>query len=114
MAQSQPKRLNKTKKAVISPGQSRAARGLLDISQRDLAEAAGVSLTAVKDFESGARTPRPATLRAMQDALENAGIELIATNGGGPGVRWRDPDHDAKPAPKERRGKNELRAGIDD
>lgn len=82
--------------AVISPGQSRAARGLLDISQRDLAEAAGVSLTAVKDFESGARTPRPATLRAMQDAIEAAGIQLIATNGGGPGVRWRDPDRDAQ------------------
>ncbi len=96
MAQSQPKRLNKSIMAVISPGQSRAARGLLDISQRDLAEAAGVSLTAVKDFESGARTPRPATLRAMQDAIEAAGIQLIATNGGGPGVRWRDPDRDAQ------------------
>jgi len=92
MAVSQPKRLNKSQKAVITPGQLRAARGLLDISQRELADAAGVSLTAIKDFESGARTPRPATLRAMQDAMESAGIVLIPSNGGGQGVRLRDPD----------------------
>ena len=43
-----------------------------------------------------------------------AGVLFIPINGGGQGVRLRDPDHDAKPAPKERRSKNELRAGIDD
>lgn len=89
MASSQSSRLDKTIKAAISPDQSRAARGLLDISQRDLAESAGGSLKAVKDFESGARTPLPATLPAMQDTLEKAGVELIPQNCGGQGVRWR-------------------------
>lgn len=110
MAKSQPKRLNKTIKAVISPGQSRAARGLLDISQRDLAEAAGVSLTAVKDFESGARTPRPATLRAMQDALERAGVELIPQNGGGQGVRWHDAEQTTAVNPETSRRPQASRA----
>lgn len=87
MADSQPKSLNSAQKANISPGQCRAARGLLDISQRQLAEAAGVSLTAIKDFESNSRTPRPATLKAIQDAIERAGIMLIPVNGGGEGVR---------------------------
>jgi len=87
MANSQPKSINAAQKADISPGQCRAARGLLDISQRQLAEAAGVSLTAIKDFESNTRTPRPATLKAIQDAIERAGIMLIPVNGGGEGVR---------------------------
>jgi ribosome-binding protein aMBF1 (putative translation factor) len=85
MASSQSSRLDKTIKAAISPDQSRTARGLLDISHRELAKAAGGSLKAVKDFESGARTPRPAT----QDTLEKAGVELIPQNCGGQGVRWR-------------------------
>lgn len=87
MGKSQPKKLNPAQKAVLSPGQCRAARGLIDISQKDLADAAGVSLTAIKDFESGTRTPRPATLKAIQDAIEGAGVELIPVNGGGEGVR---------------------------
>ena len=89
MADSQPKSFNAAQKADISLGQCRAARGLLDISQRQLAEAAGVSLTAIKDFESNTRTPRPATLKAIQDAIERAGIMLIPVNGGGEGVRRR-------------------------
>lgn len=89
MAQSQPKKINSAQKATITPGQCRAARGLIDISQRALAEAAGVSLTAIKDFEAGTRTPRPATLKAIQDAVEGAGVVLIPVNGGGEGVRRR-------------------------
>lgn len=92
MAHSQPKKFNKAKKVVILPGQCRAARGLLDISQRELAEAAEVSLTAIKDFEAGARSARPATVKAIQNAIEAAGILLIPVNGGGQGVRLREPD----------------------
>lgn len=75
------------KRRHISPGQCRAARGLLNISQRELAEAAEVSLSAIQDFETEARQPRAATLRAIQAALDSAGIELIPLNGGGEGVR---------------------------
>ncbi|WAJ27397.1 helix-turn-helix domain-containing protein [Antarcticirhabdus aurantiaca] len=74
---------------MIFPGQSRAARGLLEWSQTNLAEAAGVSLSTVRDFESGKRTPVPNNLRAMVDALEKAGVILIPENGEGAGVRLR-------------------------
>ncbi|UFN51515.1 helix-turn-helix domain-containing protein [Roseomonas sp. OT10] len=71
------------------PAQTRAARGLVDWSQGRLAEAAGVSLSTVKDFEAGRRQPVPATLSAIRAALEAAGVEFIAENGGGAGVRLR-------------------------
>jgi len=34
-------------------------------------------------------TPIPATLSAIRTALESAGVEFIAENCGGPGVRFR-------------------------
>jgi len=43
----------------------------------------------IADFERGARSPYPRTLEAVQSALEKAGIEFIAENGGGAGVRLR-------------------------
>lgn len=78
----------------ISARQCRAARGLLGISQRDLAEAASVSLSAILDFETETRKPRQATLAALRRAFEDAGVLFISVNGGGQGVRLRDPDHD--------------------
>jgi hypothetical protein len=46
---------------------------------------------AVNRFESGAAEPIPATLAAIQRALEAAGVEFIPENGGGAGVRLRKP-----------------------
>ncbi len=43
----------------------------------------------VVDFERGARTPYPNNLIAIRAALEAAGVEFIAENGGGAGVRLR-------------------------
>lgn len=74
---------------MITPPQSRAARGLLDWSQSDLAEAASVSLSTVRDFEKGRRTPIANNLAAIQAALEAAGVLFIDQNGNGPGVRLR-------------------------
>lgn len=71
------KYMNSNKKRHITPGQCRAARGLLNISQRELAEAAEVSLSAIQDIETEARQPKPATLKAIQEAIETAGVELI-------------------------------------
>ena len=79
-----------TKNVNLSAGQCRAARALLELSQQQLAEAAQVSLGAVRDFETGTRQPRRATLGAIRQALETAGIEFIAPNGGGEGVRRRE------------------------
>lgn len=77
--------------ADISPAQCRAARSLLSWRQDELEEASGVAKKTIADFERGARTPRPATLEAIRATLENAGIEFIDENGGGPGVRLRSP-----------------------
>ncbi len=43
----------------------------------------------VTDFEKGARLPHPNNLAAIRTALEAAGVEFIAENGGGAGVRLR-------------------------
>lgn len=67
----------------MTPEQCRAARGWLAWSQDELAKAAKVGQSTVKDFESGKRTPIQATLAAMQAALEREGIGFSFANEGG-------------------------------
>jgi len=74
---------------MITPAQCRAARGLLDWSQQDLATAATVGLVTVHQLEAGTSRPRIATLDVVRRALERAGVEFIDENGGGAGVRLR-------------------------
>src|SRR5690348_12112039 len=71
----------------MTAAQSRGARGLLSMTQAELADKSGVSLRTIAHFESGERQPIPANLAALRTALEKAGVEFIAENGGGPGVR---------------------------
>jgi transcriptional regulator with XRE-family HTH domain len=78
---------------MITPEQSRAARGLLDWSQQDLAERAAVGIVTVRQFEGRAHQPRRATLDVLKRAFETAGVEFIDENGGGPGVRLRKRIH---------------------
>ncbi len=73
--------------ATITPATCRAARGLVDWTQRQLAEAARVGLSTVKGFEAGTSAPMGNNLRAIQEALEGAGVEFTPENGGGVGVR---------------------------
>jgi transcriptional regulator with XRE-family HTH domain len=72
----------------ITPDQCRGARGLLDMTQSDLASRSGVSLKTVITFESGERRPIRVVMDAIRKALEDAGIEFITENGGGLGVRF--------------------------
>ena len=74
----------------LTPAQSRAARGLLDWSQAQLARAAHLGLSTIRDFEKGRRVPTHNNLRAVAAALEEAGVALIPANGGGPGVRLKN------------------------
>lgn len=71
----------------ISSEQCRGARAMLGWSQDELAKAAKVSRATVVDFERGARVPHPNNLAALLAALEAGGIEFVAANGGGAGVR---------------------------
>jgi len=74
---------------MITPEQCRAARGLLDWSQQDLARAAQVGIVTVRQLEAGSIQPRRATLIVVRRTLEDAGIEFIDENGGGPGLRLK-------------------------
>jgi transcriptional regulator with XRE-family HTH domain len=74
---------------MVTPAQCRAARGLLDWSQQDLAGHAGIGIVTVRQVEAGSTSPRRATLIVLKQAFERAGVEFIDENGGGPGVRLR-------------------------
>lgn len=72
----------------FSPEQCRGARGFLDWTQGKLADAAGVGLSTVKNYEGRLRDTNPANISAMKAAFEKAGIEFVpARNGHGGGVR---------------------------
>lgn len=70
----------------MTNAQIRAARGLLNWTVRQLAEAAGVHRNTISNYETGRYTD-PRTLDAIRAALESAGVEF--TNGDRPGVRLR-------------------------
>jgi transcriptional regulator with XRE-family HTH domain len=73
----------------------RAARALLDIDQRELAQRSGLSLPTIQRMESSGGVVRGNvdSLMKLVDALASAGIELIgegaASHDGGRGVRLK-------------------------
>ncbi len=73
----------------LTKEQSRAARGLIDWSQRQLATAANLGESTVRDFEKGRRAPSINNLTAIRLALETAGVIFVDENGEGPGVRLK-------------------------
>lgn len=70
--------------------QIRAARGLLDWTQRELADRAGISLSTVKRMEAGAGPAQGhgRNIWALQVTFETAGIRFLGPGevGDGPGV----------------------------
>ena len=74
---------------MLNAAQCRAARGLADMSQQQLAEAANVGMSTVRNFEAGRSTPMANNLDALRRALEAVGVIFIPGNGDGPGVRLR-------------------------
>jgi DNA-binding XRE family transcriptional regulator len=61
--------------------QCRAARALLNWTQKELGEKARVSDMTIRQFELGTTNPMRATLDALQRALEKAGVEFIEDDG---------------------------------
>ena len=61
---------------LIYAAQIRAARGLLNWSQGELAERAGVSKQSVTRIENGMADPRFSTMTALNEAIRSAGVEL--------------------------------------
>jgi predicted transcriptional regulator len=80
---------------MITAAQIRAARALLGMDQRRLAEAAGLSLPTIQRMEAsdGQVRGNVDSLVKVIDALEKAGVELIGegmtSSGGGRGVRLK-------------------------
>lgn len=65
----------------ISPEQIRAARGLLNWRQYDLAKACGLSAKAVNQLECGKTIPRSSSLRLVREALAGAGVVFLGSSG---------------------------------
>jgi len=82
---------------VITSFQMRAARALLGIDQRTLAELAGVSLPTIQRMEASTGNVRGVveTLIKVVEAFDRAGVELIGeqarSDSGGRGVRLKEP-----------------------
>jgi len=82
---------------VITAGQLRASRALLDIDQRTLAERSGLSLPTIQRMEASGGVIRGNvdSLMKLVAALDALGIDLISDNapsqGGGRGVRLKRP-----------------------
>src|SRR3954466_2074486 len=74
----------------------RAARALLGLDQKDLAELSGVSLPTIQRMEASEGNVRGVvdTLMKVVDAFDRAGIELIGDTsmswGAGRGVRFKE------------------------
>lgn len=80
---------------MITAAQIRAARALLGVDQRQLAEAAGLSLPTIQRMEAsdGQVRGNVDSLVKVVEALERAGVEMIAEGTaspeGGRGVRLK-------------------------
>ncbi|CAN7679722.1 helix-turn-helix domain-containing protein [Phyllobacterium sp. LjRoot231] len=80
---------------MITANQLRAARALLGVDQKALAEMAGVSVPTIQRMEASEGDVRGIvdSLMKVVNALDRAGIELIGeharSDSGGRGVRFR-------------------------
>ena len=80
---------------MLTAAQLRAARALLGIDQKTLAEAAGLSVPTIQRMEASEETIRGNvdSLMKLIDALDRMGIELIyagaVSQDGGRGVRLK-------------------------
>jgi transcriptional regulator with XRE-family HTH domain len=104
---------------MITAAQLRAARALLGIDQQTLADLAGVSLPTIQRMEASQGNVRGVveTLTKVVEALNRAGLELIAdharSDGRGRGVRLRESREErlAKPILASRGKKSSLGPG---
>src|SRR5262245_5223807 len=63
---------------MITIRQIKGARGILDWTQDDLAQATGLSRAALNNLERGLTSPQADTLRRIEKAFGKAGIEFIS------------------------------------
>jgi len=101
---------------MITAHQLRAARALLSIDQRQMAELADLSVPTIQRMEAsdGVIRANVDSLMKLVSALEGAGIELInpgaASSAGGRGVRLRE--HVANPRMRTRTVRQSKASGA--
>jgi transcriptional regulator with XRE-family HTH domain len=102
---------------MITAAQLRAARALLGIDQRDLAELSDLSVPTIQRMEAsdGVIRCNVDSLMKLVGALDIAGIELIGegvvSSGGGRGVRLKAATHAGVYSEKATRAANPRMAG---
>ncbi len=90
--------MSNTIKNIITPQQSRAARGLLGWTQSQLSDQSHVGMKTIADFERGARMPQFRTLNDIARSFDLAGVELLPDGNNGEGVRFKLPQIDRSPS----------------
>ncbi|MDM9647386.1 transcriptional regulator [Rhizobium sp. S163] len=71
------------KETILTPALCRAARGLLDWTQVDLADHAAVSRSTIRDYEGKHHELHRATEAQLRLAFENGGVAFIEVEGKG-------------------------------
>ncbi|RWX76123.1 XRE family transcriptional regulator [Neorhizobium lilium] len=77
---------------ILTPALCRAARGLLDWTQADLAERSEVSRSTIRDYEGSRHDIHRATAAQLLRAFEDQGAVLVHVEGHGLGVCWKNQD----------------------
>ncbi len=83
------------RKMFLTPALCRAARGLLDWTQIDLAERSDVSRSTIRDYEGGRHELHRATATQIRRAFEEGGVVFVEIEGCGTGLCQRNAPTDA-------------------
>ena len=78
---------NGTIRCTVTSAQVRMARAALNWTVRDLAEATGLHRNTITNIEVGRYAGNQESISVIEKVLRDAGVEFIAENGKGPGVR---------------------------
>jgi DNA-binding XRE family transcriptional regulator len=74
------------RETILTPALCRAARGLLDWTQTDLAERAAVSRSTIRDYEGRYHDIHRATEAQLRLAFEDGGVRFVEIEGVGTGL----------------------------
>ncbi|MFD1747428.1 helix-turn-helix transcriptional regulator [Rhizobium helianthi] len=66
---------------ILTPALCRAARGLLDWTQCELADRSGVSRSTIRDYEGSRHDVHRSTEAQLRQAFENGGVRFINSEG---------------------------------
>ncbi|MGO7998160.1 transcriptional regulator, partial [Rhizobium ruizarguesonis] len=74
------------RETILTPALCRAASGLLDWTQTDLAERAAVSRSTIRDYEGRHHDIHRATEAQLRLAFEEGGVKFVEIEGAGTGL----------------------------